>query len=453
MKQGKGPGGGRRGDFSYHPLLAMPTHPPVAFSAKARRTKEQPISYLIAVAKANPQLISFAAGLVDPMTLPQAEIRAIADRILSDPARARDALQYGTTAGDRSLRELLVEHAARLDGKTPAELSITPDHAIVTTGSQQVLYMLADVLLDPGDIVIIEAPSYFVYAGALGSFGARILSVPMDRDGMVVEELERLLHRLEAAGELGRVKAVYCQSYFQNPTGLTLSLERRKWLLETVRQYSTRHRILIIEDAAYRELAYDGQNLPSIKSFDVDNAFVASCYTFDKPLAAGLKSGFAILPPDVHAQVLEQKGNHDFGSSHLTQRIVEEALRDGSYIRHLAEVRAGYIAKRDLMLNALARYLPTEDATIQWTHPQGGLYVWLSLPRTFDTSRHGGMFDDCLRRGVLYVPGEYCFHPDEQGHVPQNHMRLCYAVTPIEQIEPGVERLAGAIRSRMPGNA
>lgn len=428
----------------------MPSHPPIAFSEKAKRTQEAPISYLIAVAKANPHLISFAAGLVDPATLPLEETRAIIDRLLSDPATGRDALQYGTTVGDRPLREAIVRRLEELEGVPASTMSVSADNVILTTGSQQVLYMLADVLIDPGDIVIVEAPSYFVYAGALASFGARLLPVPMDRDGMVVEELDKLLNRLATSGELSRVKAVYCQSYFQNPTGLTLALERRSRLVEIVRQHSVDHRIVIVEDAAYRELRYDGDDLPSVKRYDADNAYVASCYTFDKPFAAGLKVGYAILPPELHRQVLEQKGNHDFGSAHLCQQIVAGAMADGSYAAHLPAVHAGYRAKRDAMLAALDAHLPPGSiAGVSWTRPTGGLYVWLSLPLALDTSRRGGMFDDCLKRCVLYVPGEYCFHPDEHGHVPQNHMRLCYAVTPLEQIEPGIARLAGAIKDRL----
>jgi 2-aminoadipate transaminase len=422
---------------------------PIHFSAKAKRTREQPISYLIAIAKANANLISFAAGLVDPVTLPADETLAITTRLLSDKARAREVLQYGTTVGHRGLREEIVKHIETLEGKSASSMSITADSVVVGTGSQQLLYILADILLDPNDIVIIEAPSYFVYTGALSSFGAKILSVPMDRDGMVVDELEKLLHRLELHGELPRVKAVYCQSYFQNPTGLTISLERRKRLVQIVENYSKHHRILIVEDAAYRELRYDGDDIASIKSFDRANEFVVSCYTFDKPFAAGIKVGYAIGPAEVMHQIVEQKGNHDFGSSNLTQHIVYEAMTDGSYASHLSAIHEGYTKKRDLMLAALAKHLPTDDRSIQWTHPGGGLYVWLSLPRHVDTSRSGGMFDDCLKRGVLYVPGEYCFQPDETGFVPQNHMRLCYAVTPIDQIEPGIERLAAAIKTRL----
>jgi 2-aminoadipate transaminase len=420
--------------------------PSVAFSSKAQRTGEAPISYLIAVAKANPKLISFAAGLVDPLTLPGEEVRAICDQLLSDPASARDVLQYGTTVGDKPFREVIINHIAALEAKPPAAMSISADNVVLTTGSQQALYILADILIDPGDIVIVEGPSYFVYAGALGSFGARIMSVPMDRDGMVVEELDKLLHRLETRGLLPRVKAIYCQSYFQNPTGLTLSLDRRPRLVEIARKYSKTHRILVIEDAAYRELRYEGDDLPSVKSFDPDNAFVASCYTFDKPFAAGLKAGYAILPPDVARKLIEQKGSHDFGSSHFCQAICHQALATGQYASHLQVVKDGYRKKRDLMLASLQQHMP-EHTQITWTHPNGGLYTWLSLPISFNTSRTGGLFDACLKAGVMYVPGEYCFQPDESGHLPQNHMRLCYAVTPIDQIAPGVEKLAAVIKS------
>ncbi len=423
-------------------------HLPIAFSSKAQRTGEAPISYLIAVAKANPHLISFAAGLVDPLTLPGEEIRTIVDELLADPASARDVLQYSTTVGDKRLREAIIRHIESLEGKPASAMSITPDSVVLTTGSQQALYILADILIDPGDIVIVEAPSYFVYAGALGSFGAQIMSVPMDRDGMVVEELDKLLHRLETHGQLDRVKAIYCQSYFQNPTGLTLSAPRRPRLVEIAKKYSKRHRILIIEDAAYRELRYEGDDLPSIKHYDPDNTFVASCYTFDKPFAAGLKMGYAILPQDVAHKLIEQKGNHDFGSSHLCQQICYQALSGELYVSHLNVVRDGYRKKRDVMLNALKRYMP-DHAQIEWTFPTGGLYSWLSLPRSINTSRTGGLFEQCLKAGVIYVPGEYCFHADANGNLPQNHMRLCYAVTPIELLEPGIQKLADAIKTSL----
>lgn len=425
---------------------------PIAFSAKARRTGEQPISYLIAVAKANPHLISFAAGLVDPLTLPGTETAVIAHKLLSDPKKSADVLQYGTTIGLAPLRQQIVGHLEKLDRLPAAAMAISADNVVLTTGSQQGLYILADILLDPGDIVLVEAPSYFVYAGALASFGARMIGVPMDRDGMVVEEVEHILRRLADSGELHRVKAVYCQSYFQNPTGLTLSLERRKRLVDIVRRYSTDHRIIIIEDAAYRELRFAGDALPSIKSFDGDNSIVVSCYTFDKPYAAGLKAGYIVGPGEIVRAVVDQKGNHDFGSSHLCQHIMNEAMRTGVYDAHVAKLRESYLKKATVMLDSLAEFFPagfagTTPGSIQWTLPGGGLYTWLSLPIGTDTSRTGRLFQRCLAEGVLYVPGEYCFSADEFGQVPQNHMRLCYATTPIGQIRPGVEKLARAIEA------
>ncbi|HEY0007330.1 MAG TPA: PLP-dependent aminotransferase family protein [Tepidisphaeraceae bacterium] len=418
--------------------------PPISFSVKAQRTAEQPISYLIAVAKANPQLISFAAGLVDPMTLPGEEIALIVRDLLADPAHAREVLQYGTTNGPHALRQLLIDHVASLDDKPAAAMSISADNVVITTGSQQSLYLIGDVLLNPGDIVIAESPTYFVFTGTLESLGVRVMGVPMDKGGMAVEEVDKLLHRLESRGELHRVKFIYCTGYFQNPTGLTLAADRRPRLVEIAKKYSKHHRIFVLEDAAYRELNYDGPNLPSIKSFDPDNQFVVSSYTFSKPFAPGIKTGYSIMPPELVVKVLEQKSNHDFGSSHLCQHIAYEAMRSGTYGKHLKTIHNGYIAKRNRMLEAMDRHMPKHD-DVQWTRPQGGLYVWLSLPKNVDTSRNGGMFDECLRQGILYVPGEYCFQPDEAGHIPQNHMRLCYAVVPIEQIEPGIERLAAVI--------
>lgn len=422
--------------------------PLVSFSTKAQRTAEAPISYLIALAKANPQLISFAAGLVDPMTLPAEEILSVCQQLLKDPPTAREVLQYGTTVGSRTYRQTILDHLCQLEGKPPSAMSLTPDHIVLTTGSQQALYILADILIDPGDIVILEGPSYFVYAGALGSFGARLMTVPMDQDGMVVEEVDKLLHRLELRGLLPRVKAIYCQSYFQNPTGLTLGLSRRSRLVDIARKYSKTHRLLVIEDAAYRELRYEGKDLPSLKSFDLDNRFVISCYTFDKPFAAGLKTGYAILPTDVASEFIEQKGNHDFGSSHFCQAICHRALTEGYYASHLKTVIDGYRKKRDVMLSAMKKHFPA-NPQIGWTYPQGGLYSWVSMPRSINTSRTGGFFEDCLKAGVLYVPGEYCFQPDEEGSIPQNHLRLCYAVTPIEQIEPGIRQLAEVVRSHL----
>jgi 2-aminoadipate transaminase len=219
-------------------------------------------------------------------------------------------------------------------------------------------------------------------------------------------------------------------------------------LLELARRFSKHHRLMILEDAAYRELRYDGQALPSITSFDPDNRFTIITHTFSKPFSPGIKLGYTAMPPDLLDQVLRQKGSHDFGSSNVCQEIALEAMRDGSYTKHLGVLNDGYRRKRDATLDALASHL-TESANLHWTHPAGGLYVWLTLPPNVDTSRSGQLFDRCVKHGVLYVPGAYSFHPDATGRVPNHHMRLCFGQVRMEEIAPGIERLAGAIHEEI----
>ena len=417
-------------------------------SSKARRTREQPISFLIAEALRNPRLINLAAGLVDPLTLPVQECEAIARRLFSDPARGRVALQYDTTLGLADLRRALLAHIEQLEGRPASALGLTENDIVVTTGSQQALYLIGDVLIDPGDIVIAANPSYFVYSGALASLGAQVMAVPMDDDGLDVDAVERVLGRLAQQGQLERVKLVYCTSYYQNPTGLTLSAERRPRLLEVVKRYSKGHRILILEDAAYRELRYDGEAYRSIKSYDPDNRFTVISHTFSKPFAPGLKLGYTACPPDLMHAIIQQKGNHDFGSANVTQHIALEAMRDGSYGRRVEVLCRNYRAKRDAMLAALDRHMPKVPG-VEWTRPHGGLYVWLTLPPGCDTSRGSAMFRQCVDAGVLYVPGDYCYNPDEYGRVPTNHLRLSFGQVAPDQIGPGIERLAGAVRNQL----
>lgn len=424
----------------------------LSFSSKTLRTREQPISYLIATALRNPSLINLAAGLVDPLTLPVEECERITHRIFSDLARGRATLQYDTTLGLSELRREALKHIEELEGLDASAMGLTADHVVLTTGSQQSLYLVSDVLLDPGDIVIAGNPSYFVYTGTLDSLGANVLAVPMDEGGMDVEAVGRLLETLEHQGRLDRVRLIYCTSYFDNPTGLSLSPERRPRLLEIARRFSRKHRLLILEDAAYRELRYDGPAVRSIKSYDAHNRHTVLTHTFSKPFAPGIKLGYTAMPDDLLHAVIQQKGNHDFGSANLSQQIALEAFRDGSYGRHVKLLQESYRLKRDAMVSALERHVPRE-AGIHWTFPHGGLYVWLTLPDSIDTSRTGPMFGKCVDAGVLYVPGGYCFQPDSSGVVPRNHVRLSFGQVAPAQIEPGIRRLAGVVESLLPNRA
>ncbi|MBA4067269.1 MAG: PLP-dependent aminotransferase family protein [Isosphaera sp.] len=415
---------------------------PLPRSEKSRRTTDSPITYFIQKALDDPGLISFAAGLVDEASLPAAEVGAAVAEIMADPAAARAALQYGSTQGLPRLRELVLDHLCAADGVTPAELNLTPADVTITTGSQQLLYLLGEVLFDAGDVVLCEAPSYFVYHSLLQSHGVRVLAVPMDDGGMRVDALEALLERLRRSGELPRVKAVYTVDYFQNPTGLTLAADRRPELVDLARRYSTDHRILVVEDAAYRELRYSGPDLPSVKRFDPGNEFVVYAGTFSKPCAPGLKTGYAVMPPEVTDAVLHLKGSHDFGSTNLAQHVLARLLASGAYRRHVGTLRGVYRAKRDLMLAALDREFGDLPGA-SWTVPAGGMFVWLTL-NGIDTGPGGPLVPAALAAGVLYVPGEFGHVPDEAGRVPDDGCRLCFGVATADQIPEGVRRLREA---------
>lgn len=417
---------------------------PLYLSQKSRRTQDQPISYFMQQAVENPNLISLAAGLVDAESLPAQEVAEATDWVLRHPQRARTALQYGTTQGLAALRDLLVRRLAEADGVEPMALRISGDDCIITTGSQQLLYLVSEALLDPGDIVVTGAPSYFVYHGTLKSMGVRTFAVPCDADGMDTDALAALLRRLNRS-ELARLRLIYVVDYFDNPTGSTLSLRRREHLMELVRRYSQEHRILVLEDAAYRELRYDGPDLPSLKSFDPDNEYVVLTQTFSKPLAPGFRIGYAFVPRELRDPILRLKGNHDFGSSNLAQHILLRLLESGAYDRHVERLREVYRRKRDVTLQALQAEFG-EGRGVSWLQPRGGLYVWMTFPADVDTGPQGPLLKAAIQEGVLYVPGAFCYLDDLADRIPSHEIRLCFGVVREDDLREGVRRLARAYR-------
>lgn len=416
-------------------------------SRSARHADEQPISELIKMALADPALISLAAGLVDFETLPADFIAPIAEAILSDPASAKIALQYGTTEGFAAFRQQLYEHLCGLDSADVSRYPGTAEDVVVTTGSQQLLNILAEVLLDADDIVIAGWPSYFVYTSTLTAYGATIRSVELDEEGMIPERLDRLLAGLSAAGQLHRVKMLYVVSYHQNPTGITLTAQRREQLLDIVKRYSQQagHRIVLVEDAAYRELTYTGDTPKSIKSLDIDNQYVALCQTFSKPFAPGLKTGYGLLPSDLVEAVKLSKGGRDFGSSNFNMHLISRAMSSGAYDKHVAVLHRAYAAKIQATLDALTEHFAGVEG-VSWTQPTGGLYVWLTLPESVDTSRPGPLFGQAIKQGVLFVPGLYCYPKDPTRQAPTNTIRLAVGVPNPDQIREGIARLAKAVK-------
>jgi 2-aminoadipate transaminase len=399
------------------------------FSEVSKRTPESPISYFMQQAVENQDIISLAAGLVDTGSLPVQEISSALNDILGDPIKAREALQYG---------EKIAKHLASLDkSSTP----FSPKDIVVTTGSQQLLYILSEVLIDEGDIVITEAPSYFVYQAVLAGRGAEVVSIPMDEEGMQIHALEERLKQIEAAGNLPRIKIIYTVDYYQNPSGRTLSLARRKELMALMNRWSNRLRAVIVEDAAYRELRFDGPDIPSLKSMDPENKFVVYAGTFSKPCSPGLKSGYALMPTELVRPILIIKANHDFGSSNLTQHTVDRLLENGDYQKHVLELQEVYGKKSRVMLEALeSNFAAYPEVT--WTKPTGGMFVWLKLPEHISTGLQSEFLKAAMSEGVLYVPGIFAYRG--AGPLPDSEMRITYGDASVDRIREGIHRLKKA---------
>jgi 2-aminoadipate transaminase len=423
---------------------------PTPLSAASRRTTEPPITDLMQRALANPGLISLAAGFVDHATLPVEATAQAASAVLADVTEGRRALQYGTTRGDLRLRTQIVRLLERNENVPAGSFDEVLHRTVVTTGSQQLLYLVAEALLDPGDIVLVESPTYFVFLGILESRGACPIGVGTDAGGLRLDALEATLRQLELEGRLGRVKLIYTISEHSNPTGLSLAADRRGPLVELARRWSKFHRITILEDAAYRGLTFTGTEPPSVWRHDTEADTVILARTFSKTFSPGLKTGFGILPEPLLGPVLHLKGNHDFGSGHFAQQLLEHAIINGTYERQVQQLTTAYRSKRDAFLEALEMHLAPHGPGVSWTHPAGGIYVWLTVPDKIDTGPTGPLFARCLEEGVLYVPGAYAFAP-EPAPVPRNHARLSFGVASEQGLVEGARRLARALAAYQAG--
>lgn len=422
--------------------------PAVRLSQRWQWGSKQPISFLMEQAVQNPQVISLAAGLVDQTTLPVAEVRTACAALLSDDSVARQSLQYGTTPGAERLRTLLLRHLAGLEGCGPGELGVRPDQLILTTGSQQLLSLVAEVLLDPGDIALVAAPTYFAFLGILNGVGARTIPIAADAEGMCAQALEAELERISQAGELSRVKMIYVVSWYENPTGICLSAERRKTVVKIARRWSREQRIFVLEDAAYRELRYDGPAYPSVWSFDPPHETVILAQTFSKSFSPGVRVGFGVVPRELVGPICDRKGNEDFGSANFNQHLLATVFEQGLYADHVRVLCDTYRTKRDAMLSAAERYF-AQLPGVNWVHPHGGLYVWMTLPDGVETGFESPLFRQAVQgEQVMYVPGEVCYAGDVTAR-PRYQMRLSYGTQTPAGIEEGMRRLARAVRQVM----
>jgi 2-aminoadipate transaminase len=415
------------------------------FSVRSRRASRQAIGFLMQQGIENRSCLSLAAGFVDESSLPLAECLEAATAVLSNTSRGRGALQYGTTQGDEGFRNGLLAHLARLEGRTVEQLGIRADRLVVTTGSQQLLALVADALFDPGDICLVAMPTYFVFLGVLDGVGARTIGVEADENGMRMDALAATLTDLEQRGELDRVKLIYLVTDFENPSGVCLADDRRSDVLRLAQQYSRQNPIYILEDAAYRELRYDGQPISSIWSRPGGDERVILAMTFSKSFSPGVRTGFGVLPRPLMTPVCNLKGNLDFGSSQWNQSLLTHVLLSGAYMTHLEQVKSSYRTKRDALLRAADEFL-SDIPGVTWLRPEGRLYVWLSLPEHIETGFASPLFQIATRQhGVMYVPGELCF-PSGQEHTHAHQMRLSFGVLPPHDLREGIRRLSGAIR-------
>ncbi|HET6881323.1 MAG TPA: PLP-dependent aminotransferase family protein [Pirellulales bacterium] len=417
----------------------------MSFSERARRATGQPISDLMHRALAQPHLVSLAAGFVDQQSLPVEETRQALAALLAEPLEARSALQYGTTLGFAPLRERLLADLLAADGQTAAETGISADRLMLTAGSNELLHLVTDTLCDPGDVVLCTAPTYFVYSGILKNVGAHSFGVASDGQGLIPEALDEALARLHGGGRLGRVKALYVVSYFDNPRGISLSADRRPAIVEVVRRWSREsgRTIYIIDDMAYRELRYAGVDEPSLRSFDEEGDTVIATHTFSKSFSPGIRVGYGLLPKPLVAAVADQKGVVNFGSPNFSQHLMAKVLEAGLWRPHVARLREAYRPKLAAMLAAAEEHLAPLGG-VTWVHPQGGLYLWVELPHQIDAGPNGSLFDLAIGEGVLYVPGEFCF-PAEGAEVRRSTMRLSFGVQSCERIHQGIAALARAI--------
>lgn len=425
-----------------------------ALSALGHRTEAPPIAWLMQLALERPEVISLAAGFTDNPTLPVADTREIVASILKARRTGESALQYGTTGGLPELRRLtaqrLLAHDRAADANVTApapelaEERYSPSRTLITSGSQQLLYLVTEVLCDPGDIVIVEDPTYFVYLGIAQSHGLDCRGVPLREDGLDLDALEALLEKLRRSGDLPRLKLLYLVTYHQNPTGRTTSFAKKRAAVALLRRYekAAGHPLYLLEDAAYRELRFAGKDVPTALAAREGADRVLLTGTFSKPFATGLRAGFGILPEPLLTKALHVKSNHDFGTSNLIQNIMVRALDGGVYDRHVQSLQRRYRRKAAWMTAAMRQSFPD---TVRWQEPTGGLYVWAAVPRKVRTGLKSALFQHALDHQVLYVPGRLCYANDPHRRAPDHEMRLSFGNASKQDIETGIARLGAAL--------
>ena len=369
---------------------------------------------------ADPDVISFGGGLPAWELFPVNQIKEITDAILDGDGPS--ILQYGTSEGYHPLRKAVFERYKKKG------FSITQDNVLITSGAQQGIDLVSKLFIDKGDIVVVGDPTFLTALQSFSLFQAEFLPVPLDRKGMEVELLPEIL-------ENHHVKFIYVMPNFQNPSGITLSLKRRKRLMEIVQEYKTP----VLEDDAYGELRYSGEALPALKAMDTENQ-VIYLGSFSKVLSPGIRVSALIAPEEIIEKLVFAKQAADLHTDNLAQRIIYEYLKRDLLDDHIKRIVDCYRKRRDAMLHAMERYLPEE---VRWIKPDGGIFLWATLPQGLNSME---LFEKVVKAKVAYVPGS-CYYAKGGG---DNDIRLNFTACDEEKIAVGIERLSKAIAENMP---
>jgi len=402
----------------------------------ARRTKGITSSQIRELLKITqkPGMISFAGGLPAPEVFPIERFEEACHKVLTQ--QAASALQYGATEGYEPLRELIANNMARYGINAKAE------NVLITSGSQQALDLIGKLFINAGDRVLVEAPTYLGALQAFNIYGAEYVSVPVDDDGLRTDLVERPLR--------SGPKFMYILPNFQNPAGTTLSEGRRHQLVLLADRYG----IPIVEDDPYGQLRYEGEHLPPLVVLDRENLRRDDGYsignviylsTFSKTLAPGLRLGWIVAPPEIIGKLAQLKQGADLHTSTFTQFVAYEVARDGFLDKHVKLIRQVYRERRDVMLQALRENFPP---MVTWTHPKGGLFLWVTLPEGLDMQ---AIFQSAIEHNVAFVPGNSFYANDSREG--SRHMRLNFSNAAPEQIREGIGRLATAVKSHMPATS
>jgi len=359
-----------------------------------------------------PEIISFAGGLPAPELFPVDDVLRATERVLSESGAA--SLQYSPSEGFAPLREVFAAESQRRG------IACCADDILIMTGSQQPLDLTGKIFLDAGDCVLTESPTYMAAIQAFQSYGARFASVSTDEEGLIPEELPALIER-------EKPKFLYTIPNFQNPTGVTLTAERRKKLYEIAARYG----LIVLEDDPYGALRYAGENVPSIKALDTEGIVIYQS-TISKTIAPGLRVGWVVASKEIRAKMTIAKQAADLHTSSLDQRIVHRYLTDCDSEKHVEKIRRSYGERFRIMD---ARLKETMPPGFTWTHPEGGMFLWVTCPEGVDTNE---LMREALARKVLFVPGQD-FFSDAPG---LRYMRLNFSNASAEQIRVGIGRLA-----------